>query len=170
MQKEDLCSLDSLFFSSWGLSTVQSLEMLLTFSLEGPTGLTCWWSKSSRIPGEKKKWLDQSWERLGLLGVLCVAFLEVTQVHWYKSCENRNNPWTWLCLLNLICKIHNNLQCRLGLGFFSTYSCGPRSFRSLFCVDRMSLSTHCQATVGVERTNWQICLTYRMCKKVSVQK
>lgn len=62
--------------------------------------------------------------------------------------------------MNLIRKIHNNLQCRLGLGFFSTYSCGPRSFRSLFCVDRMSLSTHCQAMGGVERTNvQQKCLT-----------
>lgn len=39
----------------------------------------------------------------------------------------------------------SHLQFKLGFGFFSTYSCGPRSLRSLLCGDRMSLSTHCQA-------------------------
>lgn len=38
--------------------------------------------------GEKKKAMGSLRERLGLLGVLCVAFFEVTQVHWRESCKN----------------------------------------------------------------------------------
>lgn len=37
-------------------------------------------------------------------------------------------------------------ECRLGFGFFSTYSCGPRSLRSLFCGDLMSLKTQSQVS------------------------
>lgn len=37
---------------------------------------------------KKKKAMGSLRERLGLLGVLCVAFFEVTQVHWCESCKN----------------------------------------------------------------------------------
>lgn len=124
-------------------------------ALEGPMGLTCWWNKSSRVQGGGKqntKQREQWEERLGLLGILCVAFLEVTQVHWNESCKDKgthdSSQWTGLVATSLcLCQ---NSQFRFGLGFFSTYSCGPRSFRSLVCVDRMSRSTHCQAEVGGE--------------------
>lgn len=42
-------------------------------------------------------------------------------------------------------------ECRAGFGFFSTYSWGPRTLRSLLCRDRTSRSTHCQVS-WIKRT------------------
>lgn len=148
-----LCFLGTFYSPKFGGDTDSALD--------GPTGLTCWWNKSSRVQGGKKtrqntKRLEQrGGERLGLLGILCVTFLEVTQVHWNESCKDRPSVSQWTVGLGqLHCsdvKLLCHSQCRFGLGFFSTYSCGPRSFRSLVCVDRMSLSTHCQAEVGKKK-------------------
>lgn len=54
-KRENLCSLESFFFASVG--TVYSPEFGddTDSVLEGPTGLTCWWNKSSRVQGGKKK-------------------------------------------------------------------------------------------------------------------
>lgn len=146
-------------------------------ALEGPTGLTCRWNKSSRVQGENQTKKQKTKHKA------TGAMRRKTRTSWNPVCYvswGHSGPLEWklqrqrrrlsLCTEGVAtslwqCQLHWNSQCRFGLGFFSTYSCGPRSFRSLVCVDRMSLSTHCQAEVGGEMKK-QLLVWYKYAKVV----
>lgn len=92
----NLCSLENCFFSSkldiqgkerdGELLWSRDLKWDRHSVLEGPTGLS--WLLADN---GWKKVTGASWQRLGFLGVLCVAFLEVTQVHRCESYKIRQN-------------------------------------------------------------------------------
>lgn len=86
--------------------------------------LTCWLT-------EEEKVLKDNWCRKK-----AVDYKEKDQ-DFLESCV--------LCFLRSL-RSTGVKEFKLGFGFFSTYSCGPRSLRSLLCGDRMSLSTHCQVS------------------------